>query len=102
MHVEGLLSAGLHLVTLLSSEQCSGFERFRLQHGKMWSGTPLAEMVESGPLSYHTNSNKQLAKYTCLPGVLTVLVFPVLQPANWEALERVTSACRENGVVHAC
>ena len=32
MHVEGLLSANLCLVTLLSSEQCSQFERFRLQH----------------------------------------------------------------------
>jgi len=29
MHVEGLLPATLCLVTLLKSEQCSQFERFR-------------------------------------------------------------------------
>jgi len=32
VHVEGLPSANLHIVTLISSEQCSQFERFRLQH----------------------------------------------------------------------
>ena len=32
MHVEGLLLANLCLVTLISSDQCSQFERFRLQH----------------------------------------------------------------------
>ena len=32
MNVEGLLPANLCLGDLLSSEQCSQFERFRLQH----------------------------------------------------------------------
>ena len=32
MHVEGLLHANLCLVTVLSSEQCLQFERFRLRH----------------------------------------------------------------------
>ena len=32
MHVEGLLPANLCLVTLLSFEQCSKLENFRLQH----------------------------------------------------------------------
>ena len=32
MHVEGLLPANLCLVTFLSSEQGSQFERFYLQH----------------------------------------------------------------------
>jgi len=35
MHVEGLLPANLCLITLLSSEYCSQFERFCLQHVQM-------------------------------------------------------------------
>ncbi len=35
MHVDGLLSANLCLITLLSSEQCSQFEIFRLQNVQM-------------------------------------------------------------------
>ena len=35
MHVEGLLPANLCLVNLLSLEQCSQLERFRLQHVQM-------------------------------------------------------------------
>ena len=35
MHVEGLMPASLCLVILISSEQCSQFERFRLQHVQM-------------------------------------------------------------------
>ena len=35
MHVEGLLPANLCLVTVLSSEQCLQFERFRQQHVQM-------------------------------------------------------------------
>jgi len=33
MHAEGLSPANLCFVTLLNSEHCSQFERFRLQHG---------------------------------------------------------------------
>ena len=39
MHFEGLVSANLCLVTLLSSEQCIQFERFRLQHIQMVNKT---------------------------------------------------------------
>ena len=39
MHVEGLLPANLCLITLLSSEQCSQFERFCLQHVQMVNKT---------------------------------------------------------------
>ena len=39
MDVEVLLPANLCLVTLLSSEQCSQFERFRLQHAQMVNKT---------------------------------------------------------------
>jgi len=38
-NVEGLLSASLCLVNLLSSEQCSQFDRFRLQHVKIVNKT---------------------------------------------------------------
>ena len=36
MHVEGLLHASICLVTLISSEQCSQFVSFRLQHLQNW------------------------------------------------------------------
>ena len=39
MHVEGLPTAKLCLVTLLSSERCPQFERFRLQHVLMVNKT---------------------------------------------------------------
>ena len=39
MHVEGLLPAGVRLVTLLSSEQSSQFERLRQQHDKIANNT---------------------------------------------------------------
>ena len=39
LHVEGLLPAKLCLFTLLSSEQCSLFERFRLQQVQMINKT---------------------------------------------------------------
>ena len=39
MHIEGLLPANLCLATLLSSEQCSQFEIFRLQHIQMANKT---------------------------------------------------------------
>ena len=39
MHVEGLLPANLCLVSLLSSEQCSQFERFCLQPVQMVNKT---------------------------------------------------------------
>ena len=39
MYVEGLLPANLCLVTLLSPEQCSLFERFWLQHVQMVNKT---------------------------------------------------------------
>ena len=39
MHVEGLLPANSYLVILLSSEQCSQFERFCLQHIQMVTKT---------------------------------------------------------------
>ena len=39
MHVEGLLSANLCLVTVLIPEQCSQFEIFRLQPVKMANKT---------------------------------------------------------------
>ena len=39
MNVGGLLPANLCLVILLNSEQCSQFERFRLQHIQMVNKT---------------------------------------------------------------
>ena len=39
MHVKCLLAINFCLVTLLSSEQCSQFERFRLQHVQMINKT---------------------------------------------------------------
>ena len=45
MHVVGLLSPKLCLVTLLSSEQCSQFERFRLQHVQKVKKHPLDFVV---------------------------------------------------------
>ena len=39
MHVEGLLPASVSLVTLLSSEQSSQFERFRVQHVQVANNT---------------------------------------------------------------
>ena len=39
MHVEGLPPASSCLVTLLSLEQCSQFERFHLQHVQMVNKT---------------------------------------------------------------
>ena len=42
--VEGLVPANLCLVTLLlSSEQCSQFERFRLQHVQMVNKTSVSK-----------------------------------------------------------
>ena len=40
--VEGLLLANLRLVTLLSSEQYSQFERFRLQHDQLINKTSIS------------------------------------------------------------
>ena len=39
MRVEGLLAANLCLVTILSSEQCTQFERFRLELVQMVNKT---------------------------------------------------------------
>ena len=39
MHVDCLLAAKLCLVTLLNLEQCSQFQRFRLQHVQMVNKT---------------------------------------------------------------
>ena len=39
VHVEGLLPANLCLVTLLSLEQCSVFQKFHLQHVQMVNKT---------------------------------------------------------------
>ena len=36
MHIEGLLPVSLCLVTLLNNEQCSQFEKIRLQHVQMF------------------------------------------------------------------
>ena len=41
MYVEGLLPSNLCLVTLLNSEQCLQFERFRLQHIQMVDKTSI-------------------------------------------------------------
>ena len=41
MHIKGSLPAILCLVTLLSSEQCLQFERFRLQHVQMVTKYPV-------------------------------------------------------------
>ena len=38
-NVDDLLTANLCVVTLLNSKQCSQFERFRVQHGKMVNKT---------------------------------------------------------------
>ena len=42
-HVEGLLPASLCLATLLSSEHCSQFERFHLQHFQMVKKHPVSK-----------------------------------------------------------
>ena len=39
MHIEGFLPVNLCLVTLLSSEQCSQFKKFQLQHVQMINKT---------------------------------------------------------------
>ena len=39
MHVEALLPENMCLDTLSNSEQCSQFERFHLEHGKMVNKT---------------------------------------------------------------
>ena len=47
MHVEGLMPANLCLVTLLSSEQYSVFEKFCLQHVQMVTKTSSLKKIDN-------------------------------------------------------
>ena len=64
MHVEGLLSANLCLFTLLSSEQSSQFERFRLQQVQMVNETSSVKTKLIGNNADETNGNCNTLRLT--------------------------------------
>ena len=77
MHVESLQPANLCLVTLLSSEQCSQFERVRLQHVQMVNKTSSFKtrlMTEASNVNCNTLwrltscSRHQTSRYNLLLG----------------------------------
>ena len=58
VHVEGLLPTNLCLFILLSSEQCSQSERFRLQHFEMVNKTSCFRTKSTGNNADMTKVNR--------------------------------------------
>ena len=74
MQFEALLRVNLCLIALLSSEQCSQFERFRMQHVQMVNKMPCFKTKCIG------NNNAEASRVNC--NIFWCLTFPRSRQQN--------------------